>query len=65
MVLYKILVRDNINQRNLKILNEDRNVYLINLAKCKIAQENLKCNIIFNGITMDKQDLLEVEVNEN
>ena len=60
MTLYKIFVRDNINQRFLKIMNEDKQSYLNNLFICKEAQHNLKCNIIFNGVTTDKHDLLEV-----
>ena len=58
--LYKIFVRDNINQRFIKILNEDEKVYLKNLSVCKEAEENLKCNIIFSGITEDETDLCEV-----
>ena len=60
MEVYKILVRDNINQRFIKMLNNDKKVYEKNLNICLKAQEDLKCNIIFNGITKDKQDLKEV-----
>jgi hypothetical protein len=58
MILYKILLRDNINQRFLSLLNQDKKIYENNLNKCRKAEEELKCNIIFNGITTDKEDLL-------
>jgi hypothetical protein len=57
MILYKILLRDNINQRFLTLLNQDKKIYENNLNKCRKAEEELKCNIIFNGITTDKEDL--------
>ena len=60
MTLYKILLRDNINQRFLTLLNQDKDKYINNLKKCREAEEQLKCNIIFNGITTDKEDLIQV-----
>lgn len=60
MKLYKILLRDNVNQRFITLLNQDRDVFENNLSKCMDAQDNLKCNIIFYGITTDKEDLIQV-----
>jgi len=59
-MIYKILLRDNINQRFLTLLNQNKKVYENNLLKCREAEEQLKCNIIFNGITTEKQDLIQI-----
>ena len=59
--LYKILLRDNINQRFVTILNQEKDKYLNNLKVCREAEQQLKCNIIFNGISTDKEDLMQVE----
>jgi hypothetical protein len=55
--LYKILFRDNVNQRFVTLLNQDENLYNKNLKKLLEAQDDLKCNIIFNGITNNTEDL--------
>jgi len=56
--IYKILVRDNINQRFITLLNDKKRSYLQNLKVIRKAEEDLKANIIFNGITTDKEDIL-------